>query len=631
MTREGDGIRTVREVLALIKKAKDTGDWPGAAEQWARKHKGLFVPQAFWNDDIKEVLPGGQVRMDLCCEALRVTEQAFVGNALFVIPGFDALWQMYLDVLHVWLLGIFLHLFGATLTLGKDWMFRWVDEEMEPVLNKAHWEGVLDRLEGRLAAFGSLCPSLAVSKFARRAAHRVDAQDGAGGDPSKGGANTSAAENSKLLCALATVLEGLLDEEIKLLEDFYAQEGNKGIIAEIVRGDNVEAEDEKEAEKNRDAGTGGRGEGDARPDAEFYRSEQRRRHASPKAHLRRYAHPSTDPMLEVQEVWLALLDVYLHFRQPQTDESGLAELRRAICDLKHSFMRVFPNKSGQAAAWAFPKGHEMDYLVQAIADLGNVDVASAQHGERAHQKHVKEDCAQINRQVSWSATVMRRDDMRVVVREATRLGSKATEDSKMQEDEEDCWAFISREDINFLACVAKDNTGLLDSRLGDMDTHTWPIQYAADRNLYMTHTLEVRGGERNRQSATSRNRRDPYTTPLVLVTSQLGAQSPTLAVMDMVLALWLWRQQSGQDQGRPSPATLANHLFLRLPSGNVRLWNCLTLTNTQIPGHCARIRSYPLDSRKFHRRTRQVSAAPAPAPASPPDWSAAPTQVDDAL
>lgn len=613
MTREGDGVRTAPQVQALIDEAKATGAWPGAEEQWARNHTGSFLPTPFWDDTNKEVLPQGQVRMSMCCDSLRVTEQAFVGNALFALPGFDALGQMYPDVLHVWLLGIFLHLLGSTVQLSKDWLFRWVDRHGEPVLSNARWQVVLDRLENRLATFGSLFPSLAVSKFARRAAHRVDAQDGAGGNPGKGGANTSAAENSKLLCALATVLDGLLDEEINDLTRFYKDTANEGIIARMVRRDQADTKCEQDAQREQDAQPQAPGGGGDRPDTEFHQAEERRRRASRDAHLRRYAHPSLDPMVEVQEVWLALLDVYLQFREPQTDESGLTDLRRAICDLKHSFLRVFPNKSGQLAAWAFIKDHELDYIAQAIADLGNVDVASAQHGERAHQQHVKKDCAQTNRHLSFAGTVMRRDDMREMVREAIRLGTRP----EGAEDDSDCWAFISREDLLAAEAKAKDspNQGLLDCRHGHMDTHTWPIQHAAHRHLDMQRTLEVPGGDRCRTVAMSRAGHKPYSIPLSLLSSTVGTHSRTLALLDTVFALWLWRQEHGQALESPPADELVQHLQRRLPSMQVRLWNCLKLTNMEIPGHKHRIRSYPMQTRLFHRKQRQVGQA---SPATPP-------------
>ena len=158
-----------------------------------------------------------------------------------------------------------------------------------------------------------------------------------------------------------------------------------------------------------------------------------------------------------------------------------------------------------------------------------------------------------------------------------------------------------------------------------MDTHTWPIQYAADRHLSMIRQLEVPGGEANRKSAMDRDKTKPYSIHLGVLTSALGGNSPTLALMDMVLALWLWKQQPGQEKARPDAATLANHLSERLPSGQVRLWNCLKLTNLEMPGHSYRVRSYPLDSRKFHRKRRQVRSAPVPAACPRPTIS---TQVE---
>ena len=209
---------------------------------------------------------------------------------------------------------------------------------------------------------------------------------------------------------------------------------------------------------------------------------------------------------------------------------------------------------------------------------------------------------------------MRRDDMRVMVKEATRLATRHGPD----EEGEDCWGFMSRDDLEWLSSTAKENTGLVDSSVGGrMDTHTWPIQYAADRHLSMIRQLEVPGGEANRKSAMNRDQHKPYSIHLGVLTSALGGNSPTLALMDMVLALWLWKQQPGQANAHPDAATLADHLSQRLPSGQVRLWNCLKLTNLQIPGHSYRVRSYPLDSRKFHRKRRQVRSAPAPAPFPP--------------
>lgn len=349
-----------------------------------------------------------------------------MGNALFGVYAFDALTQMYPDVLHVWLLGIFLHLFGATLHLMKSWLARWVDVRGQPICGPACWKRVLDRLTSRLEGFGSLTHTLSVSKWCSRACHRVDEHTN-GGDPSSNAANTSAAENSRLACALATELAGLLDPEIRAITQHYAsdeaalhqirlsdahallaeaqalaagaehkapQAAAGGASAAVRTGSRKKGAQEQDKHApppvarppsnqpssrmswphNAVAGTGGRpAVAAARPDSHFDQEEAKRRAAHELAHMRRYTSPSEDPMLEIERVWLSFLDVYLQFRQPQSDNGHLEELRIAIAGLKHAFVRVFPNKGGQHMwAWAFIKEHELDYLKRLLLPSRNV-------------------------------------------------------------------------------------------------------------------------------------------------------------------------------------------------------------------------------------------------------------------
>ena len=607
--------------MALIQVAKCTGDWPGASEQWALSHNTAWAPKPFWNDTTKEVYPSMHVRMHMCCERLRVTEQAFVGNATFSIPFFDAFSQMYPDMLHVWLLGIFVHVFTACIHQAQDWIYRWVDLKGEPIISKGvGWQAVLDRLQKRLAGFGSCCQYLEVGDWASRAGSRVEPSvTSKGRGDLQNVASTSCAENLTLLCALPTELAGLLDHERKIIIDHYKLPGNNRALAQIIAQDRLDDQQETAAHPHREFDP-------ETPDSAFYNEDARRRDGSRTAHLRRFVHPTQDPMIEIQQVLLACLDAYLQLRQPSTNDKALAQLRTQIANLKHLLYGVFPNKSGQEKAWAFIKMHELDYLVWLIIEMGHADAASAEAGERSHQAHVVRDCSRTNRHVSaFAGTVMRTNDLKQVVSQVIAESARAhaltqkgvnvhgtaeapqgvvgSADAPQAPDpDQDFWDFMKHES----ATDAQEDIAEEKSTSLKLHTMTWPIQYAADNHLYMNRRLTSPGGDLKRQFSLSGVAAAHYEIPLSLLGTTLAVEAPSLRLLAQQLALFLWNQRADvRKRDKPTPQELLRYLTHRVPSLSVSLWNCMEMTNTLVPDHAVRIRAYPLPSRLFHRRRRQ--------------------------
>ena len=712
LTRENDGIRTTDEVRRRIDHAKKTGDWPGAKEQWARAHGSEFQPTVFWDDEKKQPVTGGRARLQLCCQALRVTEQAFVGNALFSVTRFCVLQSIFPDLLHVWLLGEVLHLLPSSIGLIKDWLFRWTDQAGEPVLGKADWKAVLDRLQSRLALFGSQCMQLAMRLFVTQTPQRVDAGE-SGGDPAQNAANTSAAECAQLLCAMGTVLGGLIDNEVAKLVAFYSKPENQDLIAGIIAKDLLAQAEElalfaslgisaTPGPPTGGAGAAppaGRGKpptrrstptakkpphaapavaraknttaknpppevpamaraktgpplgiraradlgallhassfdvasasgyataedeprtaddrpGPASGDNAFLQAEQRRQAASKLAHLRRYRSLDDTPIHLIQEVWLAALAVYLELRQPNTTDRDLDKLRQAIASFKHSKVVVFPSKSGQLLGWAYSKNHELDYLVWTITEIGNIEASSAQSGERTHQINVKQDCAQTNRHVSKIAqTVMLRDDGKVLITEVLRRARDLPQGTWFSGTEEapsegarEALKFLSREEDCLLAAHDRQRRMLIQHQHGRCHGFSWPIEFAATHHLWMERTLSTPGGDIARSLCKGR-RVDPYEVKLCLLRSAFEHQHPAFRVIQQQVGLFIWHRVQ-KNQRTPTAQEVTQCLHDCLVDGKVALWNQMKMTNLKFTDSpCFRLRSYPLPSRPYHGRKRQV-------------------------
>lgn len=241
-----DGIRTVRNLLVTLEVAKRTGDWPGAEQQWKAKHTSKWVAKPFWDDAKKEVLPGCKARMEMCCEALKVTEQAFVGNALFLIYGFEAFWQMFPDLLHLWCLGVFDHFGTATQVACRDYMFRWTDKEGRPILPESAWKAVCHRITERLLQLTEHTPGLVhmsswVGKFVEREQAHAESTCDRGG--SGGGPSMSGAEAALVSFGMPLVLAEVMQPEMRIVQQFYERNGVSA-KADIFRTENEAAKEE---------------------------------------------------------------------------------------------------------------------------------------------------------------------------------------------------------------------------------------------------------------------------------------------------------------------------------------------------------------------------------------------------
>lgn len=215
-------------IRLLIQGAKDTGDWPGASEQWQSSgHRTAWNPKPFWDDKKKQVMEGCQTRLEMCCEALKVTPMAFVGNAMFEITGFDVFQQTYPDMLHMWHLGIFAHLFKATLVHLYQVLYMWTDTAGVPILPASAWQTVTTRFSDRLGTFFDHTPWWSISKFVCDKAVRELSNLAAGKqDDTTNSSNVTLTgpEASLISYALPLVLTNLIDEEAQVIRDYYTQQ-----------------------------------------------------------------------------------------------------------------------------------------------------------------------------------------------------------------------------------------------------------------------------------------------------------------------------------------------------------------------------------------------------------------------
>ena len=625
-TRRGDGTRIQSQLSELIQTAKDTGDWPGAADQWGKTHQGPYKATVFWDSPHMRPMTGQGVRFQMCLEALKVTPAAFSGNPLMNLPGLDLCHAQSPDTLHVLDIGIFTHLIDATIQLFRDIVGRWVDKDGKPITTTKEWNSLMKDLSRRLFSFGTLTHELHLTHWLSRAFERADLQL----TGEKNSTPTFTGPEARVLTvALPVALQGLLDNVLDKIRCYY--HNNPSVLTDIQHNDAAQSQAEaerlarrhqpggqnaaptddevawrKEFSSNASRGPAEHCGAGAVSEAAFEAMEEARRNTlSVKAHLRRYVEPE-DPTPELQEIWLMYASITLDVRAAQTDSSRLPTLRASIAAFKHRVMEVFPYKSGQWAAWAFIKMHELDHLVSLIVEFGSCHPASASNGERSHQIHVKQDCAQSNRHVDQFAST-------VMVRNAGHILAKGVLQSR-------------RGTKGFFATYAGS---MLQSRDAGAVAHSarkawrskgikFPLSCLYDHHLQTQRHFCVPGGDRVRTGALSNNKQAPFEILLAMLPAYAGeGGNPLFKHLEQMLSLWIWRMimpahSEGDMPGRehPTKAQLQDVIQKYLPSGSITLWNLLEIENKAAPGLVCRVRTDPFPDRTFHGHVRQACPPP---------------------
>jgi hypothetical protein len=99
--------------------------------------------------------------------------------------------------------------------------------------------------------------------------------------------------------------------------------------------------------------------------------------------------PPTDPCPEIIRALALFLDWYTLARRNLFPVSMAPELQRRCRAMKEALKRVFPEKSGELAAWNFPKFHGVDHKASEILMFGSSPYTDTNIFESAHKPNVK--------------------------------------------------------------------------------------------------------------------------------------------------------------------------------------------------------------------------------------------------
>ena len=100
--------------------------------------------------------------------------------------------------------------------------------------------------------------------------------------------------------------------------------------------------------------------------------------------------PPNDPCPDMINAFALFLDWYLLARMLLFVMSMAAELQRRCTAMKEALKIVFPDKSGQQAAWGFPKFHGPVHGPSEILGFGTTAYTDTQIFEKTHRPNVKD-------------------------------------------------------------------------------------------------------------------------------------------------------------------------------------------------------------------------------------------------
>ena len=145
-----------------------------------------------------------------------------------------------------------------------------------------------------------------------------------------------------------------------------------------------------------------------------------------------------DPCVRIVETLIVFLHWFFLVRRRELSVKDIAELTNRGTTMMESLKETFPEKSGEEAAWCFPKFHNVVHIPVWIMLFGWIENFSGQHGERSHRELLKSLAHCINNQQVFMQYLRfweRVEQLSRARREAKQASDSESDESDLEADD----------------------------------------------------------------------------------------------------------------------------------------------------------------------------------------------------